>query len=135
MRRLILAAATLLIFAVTARAADTKTLTDAWYDALAHGSDAGIGALLADDAVVVLEDIGVEQTKAEFVGALYEFRAAIKGGSVEHRIESATDTQSVALVCYRFPGNEMTVREIFTFAGDLIVKSVQAQTAGDCVGF
>ena len=56
---------------------------NSWYTMLQSGSDARIAGLLADDAVIILEDIGVEQSKAEFVDSLDEWKDAITGGSLE----------------------------------------------------
>lgn len=135
MKRVAPLLAVLLALVMPAGASDTTTLVREWYAALTSGGDEEIAARIADDAVFALEDIGVEQTKAEFVAALDEWRDAISGGSVDHRVESATPAGAVAIVCYRFPGNEMMMREQFDFADGLIAKSTQAQMADNCDGF
>ena len=106
-----------------------------WYAMLQSGSDMRIAALLTENAVIVLEDIGVEQSKDEFVESLDEWKDAIKGGSVEWRMEKQSGDSATTLVCYRFAEAPMTVREVFSFSGDLISRSVQTQVADNCDGF
>ena len=106
-----------------------------WYAALQASDEPAISALLADNAVILLEDIGIEQTKAEFVASLGEWRDAIDGGKVEFKIEATGAEGITTLVCYRFPESPMTVREVFTFTGEQIAKSTQAQVADNCDGF
>lgn len=120
---------------IPARSADAPALLAKWYAALQASDEPAISALLTDNAVILLEDIGIEQTKAEFVASLGEWRDAIDGGKVDYKLEASDDTSATTLVCYRFPESPMTVREVFTFAGEQISKSVQAQVADNCDGF
>ncbi|MCB1419697.1 MAG: hypothetical protein KDJ74_12175 [Notoacmeibacter sp.] len=124
----------LLLLPQAAAAGPAETLKS-WYAMLQAGSDMRIAALLADNAVIVLEDIGVEQSKDEFVESLDEWKDAIKGGSVEWKMEKQSGDSATALVCYRFAEAPMTVREVFSFSGDLISRSVQTQVADNCDGF
>ncbi len=133
-KTLSLLAALLFLSAMPAIAGPDETLSR-WYAALQASDEPAISALLSDNAVILLEDIGIEQTKAEFVASLGEWRDAINGGTVEFKLEAAEGDGATTLVCYRFPDSPMTVREVFTFTGEQIAKSVQAQVADNCDGF
>lgn len=134
-RLLRLLAAACLILSASPLLADPAAVLDRWYAELQTGDDAAISAMLSDDAVIVLEDIGVEQTKAEFLDSLEEWRDAINGGSIAWKLESAEGNSATALACYRFPDSEMEVRETFTFSGDQIARSVQTEAGQACEGF
>ena len=130
-----LAALALIVMVPQGALAGPEETLRSWYTMLQSGSDARIGGLLADNAVIVLEDIGVEQSKAEFMDSLGEWKDAIKGGSVDWKLKKKTSDSATATVCYRFTSGPMMVREDFTFSGEQIVKSVQKQLGSDCEKF
>ncbi|MGC4034130.1 MAG: hypothetical protein QM754_20815 [Tepidisphaeraceae bacterium] len=43
--------------------------------------------LLADDARIRLDDIGIEQSKQEFIASMDEWQGAVSGAAIRHRIE------------------------------------------------
>lgn len=116
-----------------------------WYAAVAGLSAAPGDAIesVADaDAQIVLEDIGITQTRAEFIESLDMVHDALDGGALAWRPDTqasasdgATQSDISALVCYRFADNESLTRETFTFEAGLIVSSVQVAVAEDCSQF
>ena len=106
-----------------------------WYSLLGTANGAALSGLMATNARVELSDLGVTQTKKEFIDSMQEFATAIEGGSVRYRLESETANAAVALVCYHFTSNEMLSRESFTFARGLVSTSVQNKVADDCSQF
>ena len=111
---------------------------DSWYTALFAADKAKLDALLTPDAEIVLEDIGITQTKAEFLGSLEEWADAIDGADLSWRLDAgapASAESATALVCYRFADNEVMTRERFTFAAGQVRTSVQVPAGDTCEGF
>lgn len=122
-------------------AVDAVAAVNGWYASLLPGQGAEAmakraGALLADDAVVDLRDLGIVQTRQEYLESLDVWADAVAGGAIAHRIEPGHDETSVAaIVCFRFSGNEVLNRETFTLANGLIVNAVFVQIGDDCADF
>ncbi len=116
-------------------ASDAEAVLAAWYDALARADSASLDGLLADDAVIRLEDVGIEQTKDEFLASMDEWAVAVDGGGIRHRIEQQEGNSVTALVCYDFPDNELMTREWFVLVDGHIIESVQATVAEHCGEF
>ncbi|AKI02933.1 hypothetical protein IMCC20628_04256 [Hoeflea sp. IMCC20628] len=115
-----------------------SSLLDRWYTALFDINRVAIADLLADDATITLQDLGVTQTKAEFIGALDEWEDAVKDANHAWQIEENTvidETQATVLACYQFPDNELLIREVFVFRQAKIVSSVQTNVADNCEEF
>jgi hypothetical protein len=115
-----------------------NSLLDRWYTALFDVNRVAIADLLADDAVITLEDLGVTQTKAEFIEALDEWEEAVENANLAWQLEEgaeASATTASVLVCYQFPDNEMMIREVFGFRGSKIVSSVQTTVGESCENF
>ncbi len=106
-----------------------------WYQALEAADEDGLARLLSEKAIIRLDDIGITQNKTEFLGTMGEWRLAIEGGNIRHRIERTAGDTTTALACYHFPDNDMLVRETFKVADGLIVESVQTRVAEDCSGY
>jgi protein-tyrosine phosphatase len=123
-------AALLTCFSVSV-SAEPKVVDD-WYAALAAADRAGLERLLSDDARIKLTDLGVEQTKAEFVAALENWEQAVEGTTIRHRIESDNGQQATVLACYDFPENDLLLRETFRIEGGLIRESSQAFVSDNC---
>jgi hypothetical protein len=134
--RSLVALALLLCLAPVASAEDDRIqIIEKWYAALTAVDRATFGALISDKAVIKLEDIGIEQTKAEFIESLDEWEDAMKGATIRHQIiEESGDKVSVR-VCYKFSDNESLNREDFKIEADMIVESLQAKIADSCAGF
>ncbi|TIT90458.1 MAG: nuclear transport factor 2 family protein, partial [Mesorhizobium sp.] len=60
-------AAVALLFSLLAARADDSVIIDRWYSALLAADRTELSALLADDARMTLEDLGVVQNKQEFI--------------------------------------------------------------------
>lgn len=127
-------AVTLLGLTLISARADEAALVDRWYSALLAADRNSLAELLSDDARIRLHDIGVEQTKAEFIASMDEWRGAVAGATIRHRIEK-TETGLVTVVCYDFPGNDLLTRESFALSGNRITASSQETIAENCDGY
>ena len=131
----------LLVFGVllpVSSALAQNSLLDRWYTALFDVNRVAIADLLADDAVIALEDLGVTQTRAEFIEALDEWEEAVENANLAWQLEAGTEadaTKASVLVCYQFPDNETMIREVFGFRDSKIVSSVQTTVGDSCENF
>lgn len=112
--------------------ADDSVVIDRWYSALLAVDRAGLSALLSEDARIRLDDLGVEQSKAEFIASMDEWETSAAGAAIRHRVEKAEDGVTTVVACYDFPANDILMRETFAIAGDLITASSQAAIAENC---
>ncbi len=115
-----------------------SSLLDRWYTALFDINRVAIADLLAEDAVITLEDLGVTQTKAEFIEALDEWEEAVENANLAWQLEAGTEsdaTRASVLVCYQFPDNETMIREVFGFRDSKIVSSIQTAVGDSCENF
>lgn len=112
--------------------ADPAAVVDRWYDALLKADRAALAALLADDAVIRLNDLGLEQDQAAFIASMDEWESAVQGATIRHRIENATGDTATVLACYDFPDNDILMRETFRIAGDEVAESTQDTVADNC---
>jgi ketosteroid isomerase-like protein len=136
MARLLCTIAVILALILTAQADDTQEiLIEHWYSALATADRAVFDDLLADDAKVILEDIDTIQTKDEFLDSLNEWKNAVRGATVRHRIASTEDGTVTVFVCYQFPNSMTYTREIFSFRDGKIIESAQSSVGEACEGF
>lgn len=112
-----------------------QPVVDEWYAALAAADRGKLESLLAADARIRLTDLGIEQTKAEFVDSLDEWEAAVKGATIRHQIESSDGAVTTVVACYDFPANDVLLREIFRVEAGLIVENNQDAIAGNCEAY
>ena len=110
-----------------------KLITD-WYQALRDNDHETMDSLLDDHALVELKDIGIIQSKAEFIEALDEWSELNADTSMRTRLSTASTNEIVMDVCYNFTSNEVQTREIFQVADSRITRSVQEQVAESCDG-
>lgn len=111
---------------------------DAWYPVLFEADGERLEELLADNAEIRLEDLGITQTKDEFLESLEEWADSVEGATFKWKLDpqAPLDAQkATALVCYSFPQNQLLVREAFTFAGGKVVASLQTTEGESCDGF
>ncbi len=134
MNRMLVAVFVMLSTIATA-ATPQEALVEKWYQALTAIDRAAFGEIIADDAVILLGDLDMEQTKAEFIESLDEWQDAMKGSSIRHKIEDAGPESISVVVCYAFPDNETLGREVFRFENDRIKESVQSTIADSCADF
>lgn len=106
-----------------------------WYAMLIAANEDGLAKVLADNAVIKLEDIGRTQSKTEFLGTMSEWRIAIAGGGIRHKVVKAEGDATTVLACYDFAENDILMREIFRLEGGLIVENVQSRVAEDCSAY
>lgn len=107
-------------------------MLERWYSLLSRADADALSGLLARSAKIELNDLGVTQTKQQFLDSMEEWRVAIKGGSIRFQVESTSAGSATALVCYDFAANDLLTRESFTFVNGLITRSRQMTVAENC---
>ena len=115
-----------------------NSLLDRWYTAMFDVNRVAIAELLADDAVIKLVDLGVTQSKAEFLEALEDWEDIVKTANFAWQLEEGAaddDASATALVCYQFPDKELMIREIFAFRDGKIISNTQSTAADSCEDF
>lgn len=134
--RLILAALAAALFSATPSRADANdALAERWYAALQDADAERLGELLSPNAVIKLNDLGISQTKADFIESMGEWKSAIEGGTIRHRPDGVVEDASAYKVCYSFKTNELLTREVFTFTDGRIVSSEQTTISDSCKDF
>ena len=133
-RSVVFTAAALLIAIVAARA-DDGTVISRWYSALLVADRTELADLLADDVRIKLEDLGVVQSKQEFIAALDEWKGAVAGAAIRHRIEKSEGGVTTVIACYDFPDNDMLMQETFAVTDNRITASSQAAIAENCEAY
>jgi hypothetical protein len=103
-----------------------------WYAALGSVNRRDFAELISDDAIIVLKDLGVEQTKSEFISSLDEWNRATRKANIIYRYNTIEEGSASALVCYRFAANEQLILESFTFDNQQITGSVQESKGDNC---
>jgi hypothetical protein len=124
--------ACLLATAGSCLAADAEETITRWYAMLTAANEDGLAKALADDAVIRLTDINVVRSKTEFLGTLGEWRIAIAGGGIRHKVEKTEGDVTTVVACYDFAENDILMRETFRIADGLIHENTQARAAEDC---
>ncbi|TSE07978.1 nuclear transport factor 2 family protein [Mesorhizobium intechi] len=133
-RSVVFAAAALLIAIVAARA-DDGAIISRWYSALLVADRTELADLLADDVRIKLEDLGIVQSKQEFIAALDEWKGAVAGAAIRHRVEKSEAGITTVIACYDFPDNDMLMQETFAVADNRITASSQAAIAENCEAY
>lgn len=130
-----LLAAALLMSTLVRASADDGAIIDRWYSALLVADRTELSDLLSDDVRMKLDDIGVVQSKQDFIASIDEWQGAVAGAAIRHRIEKSEKGETTVLACYDFPSNDTLMRETFIVAGNRIVASTQTAVAQDCSGY
>ena len=130
-RSIALAAAALLFSVISARA-DDGALIGRWYAALLVADRTELSDLLADDVRIKLDDLGVVQTKHEFIASIDDWEGAVAGAEIRHRIEKTESGVTTVIACYDFPNNDVLMQETFAIAENRITASSQAAIAENC---
>ena len=133
-RSVVFTAAALLIAIIAARA-DDGAIISRWYAALLVADRTELADLLADDVRIKLDDLGVVQSKQEFIASLDEWKGAVAGAAIRHRIEKSEGGVTTVIACYDFPDNDMLMQETFAVADNRITASSQAAIAENCEGY
>ncbi|MDG4893115.1 nuclear transport factor 2 family protein [Mesorhizobium sp. WSM4976] len=131
----IILAATLLMSSLVRASADDGAVINRWYSALLVADRTELADLLSDDVRMKLDDIGVVQTKKDFIASIDEWQGAVAGAAIRHRIEKSENGETTVLACYDFPSNDTLMRETFTVAGGRITASTQKAVAQDCSAY
>ena len=134
LRLLVIAAALLPALAPAMAASDEDTITR-WFGLLVAANEDGLGELLSDDAIIKIEDLGVIRSKTEFLGTMSEWRIAIAGGGIRHKVEKSQGGVTTVLACYDFADNDILQRETFRIADGKITENTQARVADDCSAY
>ncbi|TIX21779.1 nuclear transport factor 2 family protein [Mesorhizobium sp.] len=124
-----------LLVAIIAARADDRAIISRWYSALLAADRTELSDLLADDVRIQLEDLGTVQNKQEFIASIYEWKGAVAGAAIRHRIEKSEGGVTTVVACYDFPNNDMLMQETFAVADNRITVSSQAAIAENCDGF
>lgn len=133
-RSVVFTAAALLIAIIAARA-DDGAIISRWYSALLVADRTELADLLADDVRIKLDDLGVVQSKQEFIASLDEWKGAVAGAAIRHRIEKSEGGVTTVIACYDFPNNDMLMQETFAVTDNRITASSQAAIAENCEGY
>ncbi|ESY67133.1 MAG: nuclear transport factor 2 family protein [Mesorhizobium sp.] len=124
-----------LLIAIMAARADDRAIISRWYSALLVADRTELSDLLADDVRIKLDDLGIVQNKQEFIASIDEWRGAVAGAAIRHRIEKSEAGVTTVIACYDFPGNDMLMHETFAVTDNRITASSQAAIAENCDGF
>jgi hypothetical protein len=124
-----------LLLSLTPAHADDGAIIDRWYSALLVADRTELSDLLADDVRIKLDDLGVVQSKQEFIASIDEWKGAVAGAAIRHRIEKSEAGVTTVTACYDFPNNDMLMQETFAVTGNRITASSQAALAENCDGF
>ncbi|RWP57699.1 nuclear transport factor 2 family protein [Mesorhizobium sp.] len=130
--RSIALAAAALLFSVISAGADDGALISRWYAALLVADRTELSDLLADDVRIKLDDLGVVQTKQEFIASIDDWEGAVAGAEIRHRIEKTEGGVATVIACYDFPNNDVLMQETFAIADNRITASSQAAIAENC---
>ncbi|ESZ25512.1 MULTISPECIES: hypothetical protein [unclassified Mesorhizobium] len=133
-RSIVLTAAALLVAIIAARA-DDRALISRWYSALLVADRTELSDLLADDVRIKLDDLGIVQSKQEFIASIDEWKGAVAGAAIRHRVEKSEGGVTTVVACYDFPNNDMLMHETFAVSDNRITASSQATIAENCDGF
>ena len=110
----------------------------AFYDALRAADGPALAALMTDDAVVRLADLGFDMSREEFVESMDVWSEMAADLTMRVRPDPAaadTATSITRLVCYEFPSNTSLTREVTTLRGDLVARNEQVEIGTACEGF
>ncbi|MER9331040.1 nuclear transport factor 2 family protein [Mesorhizobium sp. M0488] len=124
-----------LLMAVLAARADDGAVIGRWYSALLVADRTELSDLLADDVRIELDDLGIVQSKQEFIASIDEWKGAVAGAEIRHRIEKSEGGVTTVIACYDFPNNDMLMQETFAVTGNRITASSQAAIAENCDGY
>ncbi|WP_292528977.1 nuclear transport factor 2 family protein [Mesorhizobium sp.] len=125
-------AAAALLFSVISARADDGALIGRWYAALLVADRTELSDLFADDVRIKLDDLGVVQTKQEFIASIDDWEGAVAGAEIRHRIEKTEGGVTTVIACYDFPNNDVLMQETFAIADNRITASSQAAIAENC---
>ncbi len=104
----------------------------AWFVALTKVTHPGFKKLIAEDAKIELRDLGIIQTRQEFLDSLDEWEDATKGAILLTQMISSQDGVDIVRVCYRFKNNEQLNRETYHYTDGKITSVIQELIGKEC---
>ncbi|WP_421915693.1 nuclear transport factor 2 family protein [Mesorhizobium sp.] len=128
-------AVAVLLFSLTCARADDSDVISRWYAALLVADRTEISDLLADDVRIKLDDLGVVQSKQEFIASMDDWQGAVAGAAIRHRIAKSEGGVTTVIACYDFPNNDMLMQETFAVTDNRITASSQAAISETCDGY
>ena len=126
---------TALAFLLTSALADDSALISRWYAALLVADRTEISDLLSDDVRIKLDDLGIVQSKQEFIASMDDWQGAVAGAAIRHRIARSEGGVTTVIACYDFPSNDMLMQETFAVTDNRITASSQAAISETCDGY
>src|SRR5262249_30600061 len=130
--RTVLVAAALLASLAPCLAESADETITRWYAMLIAANEDGLAKLLSDDAEMKRPGVDMTQPKAQFLGTMSEWRIAIAGGGIRHKVEKTDGDTTTVRACYDFADNDILMRETFRIVGGLIVENTQTEIGDDC---
>ncbi|MBL1405265.1 MAG: hypothetical protein COC17_01760 [Hyphomicrobiales bacterium] len=103
-----------------------------WFDGLRTANAATFEEILTHNALIELGDLGISQTKSEFIASLDEWKHVHKGTVINTKLASSENALIEVNVCYKFPSNEVYNRETFELIDGKISKSIQEKISNTC---
>jgi len=107
----------------------------AWFVALSKVSRPRFRELIDRNARIELKDLGIVQTREEFLDSLEQRDDATKGAILLTQVISSQDGVDIVEVCYRFDSNEQLSRETYRYLDGRITSVIQERLGTNCVGF
>ena len=125
-----------LAVAATVALAQAKGPVDKFYDALRTANADAIDAVLAEDAVIRLADLGFDMTAEEFVESMDMWSELTPSLTMRVKEGEGSNGETVVrIVCYDFGSNQSMTRETSTVVDGLITANMQEELAENCEGF
>lgn len=127
--------ALLVLLLGTGQASADPAVIERWYTSLLAADRPALSALLADNALIRLNDLGIVQAKTEFIASMDEWQQAVAGSTIRHRIDGSENGVTSVTACYDFPANDILMQETFRIEARLIVENTQTAIAESCDGY
>lgn len=103
-----------------------------WFDGLRNAHANTFEEILTDNAMIELGDLGISQTKAEFIASLDQWKQVHRSAIITTKLASTDKSLIEVNVCYKFPSNEVYNRETFELIDGKISKSIQEKISNIC---
>lgn len=103
-----------------------------WFDGLRTTNATTFEEILTHNAMIELGDLGISQTKAEFIASLDQWKQVNKGAVITTKLANTDKSLIEVNVCYKFSSNETYNRETFELIDGKISKSIQEQISKNC---
>jgi hypothetical protein len=112
--------------------AGDSNVVDRWYQALRSNDRAAFGELMTEDARIFLNQLGVVQSRDDFIESLDTWEEVSADVQIYVSLDRVDEERLIARVCYQFPENSYTNSEIFSFDDGKIFQQVQERIQEGC---